>query len=240
MCRNQQRDGRCRERCPWLVKGISRASRTRARFVCRRVVPGTIGPALTRRVEDADHSLYHATMPRLSATCTESLTPFVSLMPCASRAGLSSLLNPHQLFDSEFTLIGVHYVRDETSGRFTFNVGSVADPVRKHRLAGGMGKRGKPRQTGLALRCILIAIVWQIFLCNPSTIVNCWRRVLSPAARPSQLPFLKTLSTRSKSTRAMRRARSRATTRVTSSGTYKMVRRGTLVFGFAFVRTRHS
>ncbi|KAI5481499.1 phosphatidylinositol glycan, class T [Pseudohyphozyma bogoriensis] len=75
------------------------------------------------------------------ATCTESLAPFIALLPCSSHAGLGSLLNPHTLFDGDWTLIGVHFGREKEGGKFTLQVGSVADPVRKERLRGGLGKR---------------------------------------------------------------------------------------------------
>jgi phosphatidylinositol glycan class T len=88
--------------------------------------------------ERVEHKFYHALLPRLSATCTESLTPFISLLPCASYAGLASLLNPHKLFDGDWTLIRVRYRR----GEWRFEIGSVVDPVRAERLRGGPGKRG--------------------------------------------------------------------------------------------------
>ncbi|GAA6056617.1 hypothetical protein JCM3770_006358 [Rhodotorula araucariae] len=91
----------------------------------------------------AEHRLYRLTMPRLAAACTESLTPFLALLPCASHAGLSSLLNPHRLFDGEWTLISVKFVKEELSGsaRIELEVGSVQDPVRRDRLTGQLGRR---------------------------------------------------------------------------------------------------
>jgi phosphatidylinositol glycan class T len=92
-----------------------------------------------------EHRLYRLTIPRLSAACTESLTPFLSLLPCSSRAGLSSLLNPHRLFDGEFTSIAVSMLKDESEGtvRFELRIGSVQDPVRLDRLTGQLGRRGE-------------------------------------------------------------------------------------------------
>ncbi|GAA5867605.1 hypothetical protein JCM3774_001525 [Rhodotorula dairenensis] len=91
-----------------------------------------------------EHRLYRLTIPRLSAACTESLTPFLSLLPCSSRAGLSSLLNPHRLFDSEFTSIAISMLREESQEcvKFELRVGSVQDPVRLDRLTGQLGRRG--------------------------------------------------------------------------------------------------
>lgn len=92
----------------------------------------------------AEYSLYRLTMPRLAAACTESLTPFLSLLPCSYHAGLSSLLNPHRLFDGDFTLIGVRFPLKEAEEKalFELEVGSVLDPVRKDRLTGQLGRRG--------------------------------------------------------------------------------------------------
>jgi len=92
----------------------------------------------------AEHRLYRLTMPRLAAACTESLTPFLSLLPCASHAGLSSLLNPHRLFDGEWTLIGIRFAKEEAleTAQLALEVGSVQDPVRRDRLTGQMGRRG--------------------------------------------------------------------------------------------------
>ncbi|GAA5821755.1 hypothetical protein JCM11251_001007 [Rhodosporidiobolus azoricus] len=93
--------------------------------------------------DEREHRLYHAALPRLSAACTESLTPFLSLLPCSSHAGLSSLLNPHRLFDGEWTNIGVKVVHEEASekARVELEVGSVQDPVRRDRLKGNLGSR---------------------------------------------------------------------------------------------------
>ncbi|GAA5864421.1 hypothetical protein JCM8547_005814 [Rhodosporidiobolus lusitaniae] len=94
-------------------------------------------------VDEREHRLYRTVMPRLAAACTESLTPFLSLLPCSSHAGLSSLLNPHRLFDAEWTLLSVKFVHEELSGRakVELEVGSVFDPVRRDRLSGQLGRR---------------------------------------------------------------------------------------------------
>ncbi|GAA6038309.1 hypothetical protein JCM8097_003937 [Rhodosporidiobolus ruineniae] len=93
--------------------------------------------------DEQEHRLYHTVMPRLAAACTESLTPFLSLLPCASYAGLSFLLNPHRLFDGEWTVLGVKMVHKEESGEVDveLQVGSVIDPVRRDRLSGQLGRR---------------------------------------------------------------------------------------------------
>ncbi|KAJ8292428.1 GPI transamidase component PIG-T [Rhodotorula toruloides] len=93
--------------------------------------------------DEREYSLYRLTMPRLAAACTESLTPFLSLLPCSYHAGLSSLLNPHRLFDGDFTLIGVKFLLKEAEemAAFELEIGSVLDPVRKDRLTGQLGRR---------------------------------------------------------------------------------------------------
>lgn len=90
-----------------------------------------------------EHQMFRSVLPRLAATCTESLTPFLAMLPCSSHAGLSSLLNPHKLFDGDWTLLGIHFVREsEKEGTVRLEVGSVVDPVRHSRLKGGLGSRG--------------------------------------------------------------------------------------------------
>ncbi|GEM12335.1 phosphatidylinositol glycan, class T [Rhodotorula toruloides] len=93
--------------------------------------------------DEREYSLYSLTMPRLAAACTESLTPFLSLLPCSYHAGLSSLLNPHRLFDGDFTLIGVNFLLREAEEKAAveLEVESVLDPVRKDRLTGQLGRR---------------------------------------------------------------------------------------------------
>ncbi|SCZ94980.1 BZ3500_MvSof-1268-A1-R1_Chr11-3g03519 [Microbotryum saponariae] len=110
------------------------------------------GNVLGGSVDEREHRLYRATMPRLSATCTESLTPFLSLLPCASYAGLSSLLNPHRLFDSDWTLLGVHVLRDGQVNSIQLQVGTVADPIRQDRLKGFLGRRGVAQSYGIAIQ----------------------------------------------------------------------------------------
>ncbi|GAA5829411.1 hypothetical protein JCM3766R1_001089 [Sporobolomyces carnicolor] len=89
----------------------------------------------------SEHRLYRLALPRLAAACTESLTPFLSLLPCASYAGLSSLLNPHRLFDGEWTLIDIGLKRSQDQIDVALGIGSVLDPVRSDRLQGQLGRR---------------------------------------------------------------------------------------------------
>ncbi|KAG5437641.1 hypothetical protein PCANB_000678 [Pneumocystis canis] len=45
--------------------------------------------------------LLYGTLPQ-ETVCTENLTPFLKLLPCKGRAGISTLLNSHRLFDAQW------------------------------------------------------------------------------------------------------------------------------------------
>ncbi|KAA8644509.1 GPI-anchor transamidase subunit GPI16 [Aspergillus tanneri] len=59
-----------------------------------------------------DHSasrnlhLLHGTLPG-EVVCTENLTPFLKLMPCKGKAGISSLFDGHKLFDASWQSMSV-------------------------------------------------------------------------------------------------------------------------------------
>ncbi|KAI9724171.1 MAG: Subunit of the glycosylphosphatidylinositol transamidase complex-like protein [Chrysothrix sp. TS-e1954] len=50
--------------------------------------------------------LLHGTLPR-EVVCTENLTPFLKLLPCKGKAGVSSLFDGHKLFDSTWQSMSV-------------------------------------------------------------------------------------------------------------------------------------
>lgn len=50
--------------------------------------------------------LLHGTLPH-EVVCTENLTPFLKLLPCKGKAGISSLLDGHQLFDASFQTMAI-------------------------------------------------------------------------------------------------------------------------------------
>ncbi|KAL8998372.1 MAG: hypothetical protein Q9169_002585 [Polycauliona sp. 2 TL-2023] len=50
--------------------------------------------------------LLHGTLPR-EIVCTENLTPFLKLLPCKGKAGISSLLNGHKLFDASWQSMSI-------------------------------------------------------------------------------------------------------------------------------------
>ncbi|XRM42834.1 Subunit of the glycosylphosphatidylinositol transamidase complex-like protein [Aspergillus tubingensis] len=50
--------------------------------------------------------LLHGTLPG-EVVCTENLTPFLKLLPCKGKAGVSSLLDGHKLFDASWQSMSV-------------------------------------------------------------------------------------------------------------------------------------
>ncbi|PNH28715.1 hypothetical protein BJF96_g7990 [Verticillium dahliae] len=50
--------------------------------------------------------LLHGVLPK-EVVCTENLTPFLKLLPCKGKAGVSSLLDGHKLFDSSFQSMAI-------------------------------------------------------------------------------------------------------------------------------------
>lgn len=50
--------------------------------------------------------LLHGMLPH-EVVCTENLTPFLKLLPCKGKAGISSLLDGHKVFDSEWQTMSV-------------------------------------------------------------------------------------------------------------------------------------
>lgn len=50
--------------------------------------------------------LKHGTLPH-EVVCTENLTPFVKMLPCKGKAGISSLLDGHKLFDASWQTMAI-------------------------------------------------------------------------------------------------------------------------------------
>src|ERR1700753_2746597 len=50
--------------------------------------------------------LLHGVLPH-EVVCTENLTPFLKLLPCKGKAGISSLLDGHKLFDASFQVMAI-------------------------------------------------------------------------------------------------------------------------------------
>jgi GPI-anchor transamidase subunit T len=106
----------------------------------------TISPALSFQ-PSGDHPehiteslhLFHGALPR-EPVCTENLTPFLKLLRCKGRAGISSLLDGHRLFDSQWQAMALD-VQPVCEGRECFvemvqNVDAVIDVERSIRRNG--------------------------------------------------------------------------------------------------------
>lgn len=83
--------------------------------------------------------LFHGALPR-EPVCTENLTPFLKLLPCKGRAGISSLLDGHRLFDSQWQAMALD-VRpvcegDECYVEMVQNIDMVIDVERSIRRNG--------------------------------------------------------------------------------------------------------
>ncbi|KAL2354902.1 GPI transamidase component PIG-T [Cryomyces antarcticus] len=73
----------------------------------------TIRPVMTFEPEGTHSNasmrnlhLLHGTLPH-EVVCTENLTPFLKLLPCKGKAGISSLLDGHKLFDANWQTMAV-------------------------------------------------------------------------------------------------------------------------------------
>lgn len=60
-------------------------------------------------LNELNKRIKYATLPN-EIVCTENLTPWLKLLPCAKYKGLSQLFsNPSKLFDTSYNSIGVHF-----------------------------------------------------------------------------------------------------------------------------------
>ena len=71
----------------------------------------TIEPRQTFSPETVNYNmsnayLKHGNLAR-EVVCTENLTPFMKLLPCKGKAGISSLFDGHKLFDSTWQSMSV-------------------------------------------------------------------------------------------------------------------------------------
>lgn len=67
----------------------------------------TFQPEGDHRRADADKlRLLHGVLPG-EVVCTENLTPFLKLLPCKGKAGISSLLDGHKLFDASWQSMAI-------------------------------------------------------------------------------------------------------------------------------------
>lgn len=73
----------------------------------------TTKPALSfqpRGTHDNSSNLHllHGVLPG-EVVCTENLTPFIKLLPCKGKAGISSLLDGHKVFDSSWQSMSIDF-----------------------------------------------------------------------------------------------------------------------------------
>lgn len=65
----------------------------------------TVEPRFALRTQQPGNDFY-GVLPS-ETVCTENLTPFLKLLPCKGHAGISSLLNGHKLFDTDWSVLSV-------------------------------------------------------------------------------------------------------------------------------------
>ncbi|KAK3711468.1 Subunit of the glycosylphosphatidylinositol transamidase complex-like protein [Vermiconidia calcicola] len=67
---------------------------------------GTLEELQETRNGTGELRLLHGMLPH-EVVCTENLTPFLKLLPCKGKAGISSLLDGHKLFDANWQTMAV-------------------------------------------------------------------------------------------------------------------------------------
>lgn len=72
---------------------------------------GMTGTSLT----DKKLHVLRGSLPR-EPVCTENLTPFIKLLPCKGKAGISSLLDGHKIFDAQWQGMAIDAVLDCEEG----------------------------------------------------------------------------------------------------------------------------
>ncbi|KAJ6240436.1 gpi transamidase component pig-t-related [Anaeramoeba flamelloides] len=63
-------------------------------------------------LESTSQRTHYSSLPR-EPVCTENLTPWLKLLPCRSKAGLASLLNPIKLYDLFYHSMSVEVTRSQ-------------------------------------------------------------------------------------------------------------------------------
>lgn len=75
--------------------------------------------------------LLHGTLPR-EPVCTENLTPFLKLLPCKGKAGISTLLDGHRLFDASWQSMSIDIrpvCDDDDGGNCSLEMDQTVDMV---------------------------------------------------------------------------------------------------------------
>lgn len=81
--------------------------------------------------DSGDVYLMRGALPR-EPVCTENLTPFLKLLPCKGKAGISSVLDGHRLFDAQWQAmaIDIYPVPVSSSRHMTLTIDAVMDVPR--------------------------------------------------------------------------------------------------------------
>ncbi|KAI8984284.1 GPI transamidase component PIG-T [Mycotypha africana] len=86
--------------------------------------------------EESGAQLRYGALPQENV-CTENLTPWLKLLPCKSKSGISVLLNPHKIYNSNFHSMAIHAKSKCADSECTERIleieqtiTSVMDPVR--------------------------------------------------------------------------------------------------------------
>ncbi|KAH9463058.1 hypothetical protein MJO29_008689 [Puccinia striiformis f. sp. tritici] len=83
-------------------------------------------------INNHNQSFYHGLLP-IEQPCTENLSPLFKLLPCGSHAGLSTLIDPHRLFEGNWNSIRVHLFKQDHLSKLNLEIEieTVLDQVRK-------------------------------------------------------------------------------------------------------------
>ncbi|KAF4554357.1 GPI transamidase component GPI16-like protein [Elsinoe fawcettii] len=77
----------------------------------------------------SDLHLLHGALPH-EVVCTENLTPFLKLLPCKGKAGISSLLDGHKLFDASWQTMAIDVRKNcPTQGECQIEIEQTVDMV---------------------------------------------------------------------------------------------------------------
>lgn len=104
----EEKDGDAEERWRELVNSLSGLFCASLNFIDGTK---TVRPILAFEREGTERErrglkLMHGMLPH-EVVCTENLTPFLKLLPCKGKAGLSTLLDGHKVFDANWQAMAV-------------------------------------------------------------------------------------------------------------------------------------
>lgn len=89
----------------------------------------TFQPEASPRASNATLHLMHGVLPH-EVVCTENLTPFLKLLPCKGKAGVSSLLDGHKVFDANWQTMAIDVrPRCDSTGHCSLEIDQTVDMV---------------------------------------------------------------------------------------------------------------